>query len=156
MTAVTLTAPFSPAPAQTANIETYAAAALQAVAASDTSNTSRDAGSASDQSGSGAGNGTGTGGSQIAMLIDRKRDEMQVQDATSKSVVEARAETDLASAFLERKAVERARAEAAAEARAADQAQARADAARMEAERAAQISAMPDPLPTAPILQRNA
>jgi len=153
MTAVTMINPFAPQPVQQAGPEAQPATQVQALPASDTSNTSQDAGTASDQSGAGAGNGTGTGGAQIGLMLNAKRAEMSPQDATPKSVVEAQSEADPAAQFLERKSRQRADAAAAAEQRAAESALAQAEAARQEAARAVQKASMPDPLPTAPILQ---
>ncbi|MFK7871267.1 MAG: hypothetical protein AB8B58_18765 [Roseobacter sp.] len=177
MTAITLVSPLAPQPALATGPETFNPGLVQALPASDTSNMSKDAGTASDQSGQGAGNGAGTGGAQVAIMLKRARAAINPQDATRQSVVEAQAEAekptadapppqmerasgdaqaDLTAAFLQRQERQRVEARAAEEARAADVAMARAEAAQQAAEEAAQPQyVMPNPLPTAPILQSD-
>lgn len=177
MTAITIVSPFAPQPALATGAEPSNPSVVQALPASDTSNMSKDAGTASDQSGQGAGNGTGTGGAQVAIMLQRARAAINPQDATPQSVVEAQAEAekstvdtqppqvqrassdaqaDLTAAFLQRQERQRVEARAAEETRAADAAMARAEAAQQAAEEAAKPQyVMPNPLPTAPILQSD-
>lgn len=108
----------------------------------------------SDQSGQGAGNGTGTGGAHLASLLKRGQQQTAVQRPTPESIVEAQSGSDAATKFLARQARQQIEAKAAAEARVAERAAARAAEARAEAIKAAQPEyVMPNPLPTAPILQ---
>ncbi|MEM9575856.1 MAG: hypothetical protein AAF999_02455 [Pseudomonadota bacterium] len=152
MTAVSLINPYAPQPANTpaadANIPASHGAAPTNPSAAPT-----DAGVASDHSGQGAGNGTGTGGAQLAELLKRGRQDMQVQRATPESVVEAQSTGDPATRFLERQAREQADANAAEAARLAKRAAERAADAKAEAEKVAEPKfVMPDPLPTASFL----
>ncbi len=155
MTAVSLINPYAPAPASSAIAES-GLPATQAASPIKSSASTGDAGLASDQSGQGAGNGTGTGGAHLASLLKRGREDLKVQHPTPKSIVEAQSSNDPASEFLERQAKRQIEAKASEEARVADQAIARAEAAKAEAEASALPEyVMPNPLPTAPILQRE-
>ena len=109
---------------------------------------------ASDHSGQGAGNGTGTGGAQLAALLKRGREEAPAEKPTSKSIVEAQSGSDPATEFLARQARQQIEAKAADATRESDRAAARAAEAQARADKAAKPGyAMPNPLPTAPILQ---
>lgn len=154
MTAISLINPYAPQPA--AGLSTDAGfATAQTTIPVNVSTSSNMAGGASDQSGQGAGNGTGTGGAQLAALLKRGRDDMS-QQPTPKSVIEAQSDSDPATDFLARQAQQQIEAKATEEARAADRASARAAEAKAEADKAAEPEyVMPNPLPTAPILQRN-
>ncbi|WP_298844119.1 hypothetical protein [uncultured Roseobacter sp.] len=154
MTAVSLINPYAPQPAQGTGPEGMSAlASAQPVSQS---GAGRETGTSSDQAGYGAGSNTGTGGAYLDSLLARRRDENQPSDATPESVVEAQTKTDAAAAFLDRQARQQTEARAAEEARAADRAAARADAAQEEAAAAAEPEyVMPNPLPTAPILERD-
>lgn len=153
MTAVSLINPYAPQPASGPPSDASFAAVQTATPVNSTSS-SGDAGLSSDHSGHGAGNGTGTGGAQLSVLLKRGREEMPVQQPTPKSVVEAQSESDPATEFLERQARNQIEAKATEEARNAERAAARAADAKAEADRAAQPQyVMPNPLPTAPILQ---
>ena len=153
MTAVSLINPYAPQPVAPASAEPGINALQSTPPAAETA-TDNTAGDASDQSGQGAGNGTGTGGAQLSFLLNRARDDAQVQRATPESVIEAQSETQPAAEYLERQAELRVQARAAEEQRAADIAAAKADAAKAEAAKAAEPDyEMPNPLPTAPILQ---
>ncbi|WP_227271117.1 hypothetical protein [Roseobacter weihaiensis] len=154
MTAISLINPYAPQPA--AGLSTDAGfAAAQTTVPVNVSTSSNMAGNASDQSGQGAGNGTGTGGAQLAALLKRGRDDMP-QQPTPKSVIEAQSGSHPATDFLARQAQQQIEAKAAEEARAAERAAARAAEAKADADKAAQPEyVMPNPLPTAPILQRE-
>ncbi len=155
MTAVSLINPYAPQPASTMTADA-GAAAIHVAAPIKPSDAPADTGLASDHSGQGAGNGTGTGGAQLAELLKRGRQDMQVQRATPESVVEAQSTGDPAAKFLERQARQQIDAKAAEEARLAERAADRAADAKAEAEKAAEPEyVMPNPLPTAPILQRD-
>lgn len=155
MTAVSLINPYAPQPVGS-HAGDAAAGSVQATPPVAASGASSGTGLASDQSGQGAGNGTGTGGAQLAALLKRGRDEMPVQRASHKSVVEAQSESDPATEFLARQVRAQLEARATEEARAAARAAERAAEARAEAIRAAEPKfEMPNPLPTAPILQRD-
>ncbi len=154
MTAVSLISPYAPQPAGSA-VDTAFAAAQNGltIKPSDTSNTA-DLGS--DRSGQGSSDGTGTGGAQLATLLKRGRAEMTVQRATSGSVIEAQSESDPATEFLERQAQRQTDAKAAEEARNELRAEQRSEEAKAEAEAMdAEAYVMPNPLPTAPILERD-
>lgn len=154
MTAISFNNPYAPQPVAQGN-DVSVAAVQPTAAVKDTSSGSQ-MGSASDQSGQGAGNGTGTGGAQLATLLARGREDLELQQPTPKSIVEAQSEADPASAFLERQAQQRFEAKAEAEARAASIAAERAAQAKAEAAEAAKPEfELPNPLPTAPILQRD-
>lgn len=155
MTAVSLINPYAPQPAQGPAPETGFAAVQTTPPVKDSAASNLTGGSA-DQSGQGAGNGTGTGGAQLGTLLKRGRDGMSVQRPTPESVVEAQSGADPATEFLKRQAQQQIEAKAAEEARVADRAAARAAEAKAEAAKAAQPEyVMPNPLPTAPILQRD-
>ena len=156
MTAVSLVNPYAPQPvAPTATELGYAAP--QTTAPTKDTGTGNSMGNASDQSGQGAGNGTGTGGSQLTMLLGRARNGNDVtQQPTPKSVVEAQSEAEPAREFLERQAQMRAEGQAAEQKRIAEQAAAKAAEAKAAAKKAAEPAfELPNPLPTAPILQRD-
>lgn len=151
MTAVSLINPYAPQPAQGITPEGGLSPAQATVPITDTS-TNNLAGNASDQSGQGAGNGTGTGGAQIATLLKQGHDKIEVQRPTPESVVEAQSGKEPAAVFLDRREQQQLEARAEAEERAAvlaERAQAEA------AEAALPKFEMPNPLPTAPILERE-
>ena len=155
MTSVSLIAPYAPQPASSHAVDA-GTAATQNVAPLKSSDTTSDPGLASDQSGQGAGNGTGTGGAQLTELMKRSREGMPVQRATSESIFEARSNSDPAKKFLERQAQRQANAKVAQAERLAERADAQAAEAKAEAEEAAKPEyVMPNPLPTAPILERD-
>jgi hypothetical protein len=155
MTAVSLINPYAPQPVAGSSGDTSVATA-QATSPIAAPGATNNAGMTSDHSGQGAGNGTGTGGAQVAVLLERGREAMTVQRAAPRSVVEAQSKSDPATEFLERQARQELEARAAEQARLADQAAARAAEAKAEAAKAARPQyPMPDPLPTAPILQRD-
>lgn len=108
----------------------------------------------SDHSGQGAGNGTGTGGAQIAALLKRGRVAMLPVEAAPKSIVDAQAQSGPTAEYLAQQAELKAESKELQAAREADRmAERAAEAAMRRAEERAQ--AMPDPLPTAPILKRD-
>lgn len=155
MTAVSLINPYAPQPVQSVATENALAPAQSTPPVPDAT-TSNLTGNASDQSGQGAGNGTGTGGAQLQALLKQSRDEIEVQNPTPQSVVEARSGGATAADFLDRQDQQQIAAQADAAARAADEAAARA--AQLEAEAAAAAlpkHPLPNPLPTAPILKRE-
>lgn len=152
MTAVSLINPYAPQPAANTSAE-MAATALSSTPALRNASASTDMGNSSNHTDHGADNGTGTGGAQLSALLERGRQEMQVQRPEPKSVVEAQSGSDPATEFLERQARQQIEAKASEEARAADRAAMRAAEAKAEAIAAAQPEyVMPNPLPTAPIL----
>lgn len=154
MTAVSLVSPYAPQPASvTSDAALAGAQSNMAVKASDASNS---ANLGSDQSGQGAGDGTGTGGAQLAMLLERGRAEMTVQSATTGSVIKAQSDSDPATEFLERQAQRQTEARATEEARNTMRAEERATEAKADSEAAlAEEYVMPNPLPTAPILETD-
>jgi hypothetical protein len=155
MTAVSLISPYAPQPAGSPSMDATFSMAQASLPIKNTS-ASGDAGLASDQSGQGTGNGTGTGGAHLAVLLKRGRSEMPIQRPTPESVVEAQSGSDPATEFLKRQARQKIEAKASEEARAAERAAARAAEARIEADKAAEPEyVMPNPLPTAPILERD-
>ena len=155
MTAVSLISPYAPQPTQGATPDPLSAPA-QTTAPVKPGATQNHAGSASDQSGQGAGSGTGTGGAQLAVLLKRGHDALKVQRPTPKSVVEAQAGTGPASEYLKRQAQRHIEAVADAESRAAREAAVRAASAKAIAQEAARAEyVMPNPIPTAPILERE-
>jgi len=155
MTSVSLINPYAPQPAVNTSGDTSLAAVQTAQPTTSTKN-SNTAGQSSDQSGQGAGNGTGTGGAQLALLLKKGRSEASVQKATPESVVEAQSDSDPATEFLARQAKLKIEAQAAEEARAADRFAQKAADTKEEAAKADQPEyVMPNPLPTAPILQKN-
>ncbi|MFK7744177.1 MAG: hypothetical protein AB8B47_03915 [Roseobacter sp.] len=152
MTSISLINPYAPLPAA-GTVPEGSFAAVQTTPAVNTSASSSDTGSPSDQSGQGSGNGTGTGGAQLAALLEKGRKDMPVQHPTPKSVIEAQSDSDPATEFLARQAEQQIQAKAAEEQRAAE----RMERAQAEAETMAKPEyVMPNPLPTAPILQRDA
>jgi hypothetical protein len=155
MTAVSLINPYAPQPASGLSAEAGYAVLQSALPIAQTAaGSGTNAGS--DRSGNGTGNGTGTGGAQLAALLEKGREAMPPQRPTPRSVVEAQSESDPATEFLARQARKQIEARAAEEARAADRAAMRAAEAKAEADRAALPEyVMPNPLPTAPILQRE-
>lgn len=155
MTAVSLMNPYAPQPVASISDEN-GFAAVQTTQPSTKTKDSNGAGLSSDHSGQGAGNGTGTGGAQLATLLKKQRGDMPVQRPTPESVVEAQSDSDPATAFLARQAELKIEAQAAAETRAARRAaQQTADAQEKTAEAAQPEFVMPNPLPTAPILQEK-
>lgn len=155
MTAISLLNPYAPQPvgaAPEANVT-----AGQANLPVQNATKSGSAGLSSDQSGQGTGSGTGTGGAQLMALLRSARSDMMLQKPTPKSIIEAQSKSDPTTAFLARQAQLRAEGEAIEEKRVADQAEAREQAAKAEARKAAEpVFEMPNPLPTAPILERDA
>ena len=150
MTAVSLINPYAPQPAQsTTDIAVSAPQSTQPISAQTESGR---AGLASDQSGQGAGNGTGTGGAQLATLLERGKAGMAVQRATPKSVVEAQSEATPTTEYLARMAQAREAANAEAKERRVEEA---ARDAEIAAEKQEPEFEMPNPLPTAPILQKD-
>lgn len=155
MTAISFVSPYAPQPISGVASE-IGFAATQSTPAVNTTAKGQDAGTSSDQSGQGAGNGTGTGGAQVAALLKNGRNAMSPQQPTSKSVVEAQSSNIPAEEFLAQIAQQKANAEAAKDARAAEQAATQAEITKAEAKKAAEPEyEMPNPLPTAPILQRD-
>lgn len=155
MTAVSLINPYAPQPATGPSAD-VGFAAVQTTTPVKISVSSGDAGTASDQSGQGSGNGTGTGGAQLSALLRKGQAEMSAPQATPKSIVEAQSESDPATEFLARQARLQIENKAAEEARNADRAATRAADAKAEAAQASQPEyVMPNPLPTAPILQSD-
>lgn len=151
MTAISLISPYAPQPAT--GTGTDPAIPLVSVAAPVPSmSNSADAGLASDQSGQGSGNGTGTGGAYLDSLLKRGRDDMQIQQPSPKSVVEAQSNSDPATVFLAQQAEKAADAKATEAARAEEDARAAREVLK-EAEKPE--FKLPNPLPTAPILQRE-
>lgn len=155
MSAISFNAPYAPQPVAPAQTDAQAAA-LSALAPLAKSASGNSANMASDHSGQGAGNGTGTGGAQLAALLKRGRVAMPPVDASPKSVVEAQADNKVPDAFLNQQAAIRAESKALQEARDAERAAERAAAAAEAAAEAAEPEVdLPNPLPTAPILQRD-
>lgn len=155
MTTVSLISPYAPQPVSGPGSDLAYSATHSALPVKSTSS-SNNAGLASDQSGQGTGNGTGTGGAQLGELLRRGRDEISVQRPTPSSVVQAQSDSDPATEFLARKAREQIEAKAVAVDRAEARAEARASADKAEAAKAARPEyVMPNPLPTAPILQKD-
>ena len=155
MTAISLINPYAPQPAHPAGPDAGFATPHITPPVKETA-AGRFADTASDHSGQGAGSGTGTGGAQLAALLKRGREVLAVQYPTPRSVVEAQSQAGPTTEFLERQARQRIAAKAADEARAAEQAATRAEQAEAEAAKAAEPQfVMPNPLPTAPILQTD-
>jgi conjugal transfer/entry exclusion protein len=151
MTAVSLINPYAPQPAVGAGAD-HNLTAAQAVAPAKTSRPGNNAGNASSQSGHGAGNGTGTGGAQLVGMIEKNRSNMAPQEASLKSVVEAQSATGITNAFFEQQVRQKLEATAAE----ADRIETEAEEARVaEAEAARPEFDPPNPLPTAPILERE-
>lgn len=156
MTAVSLISPLAPQPAQNPTFDTSVPPTQIAPPVTDTAAENM-SGGPSDQSGQGAGNGTGTGGAQIAALLEKSRVELVVQRPTPESVVEAQSATGSTDAFLERQSRLQVEAQAAEQAALARKAADRAAEAKAAAAEAAEPDyVMPNPLPTAPILEREA
>lgn len=151
MTAVSLINPYAPQPAQDAAPQSGLPSNQTMTPVPETA-TGNLAGNASDQSGQGAGSWTGTGGAQITALLKNGHDKIEVQRPSPESVVDAQSSTEPAAAYLQRQEQQQRTAKADAETRAAD----RAEEANAEAV-AANLPefVMPNPLPTAPILQRD-
>ena len=154
MTSVSLIAPYAPQPATTTGAHAMAGTPALTPAISSTASNPR-SGHTSDHSGHGTGNSTGTGSAITRSLLDRARHLYGPNKATSESVVEAQAKAGETAHFLAQQQAEKNRNRAAAAA--LDTAQKAIMEARIRAEAEAQIKAenfkMPDPLPTAPILQ---
>ena len=154
MTSVSLIAPYAPQPATTPGANDLAGALALTPAISSTASNPR-SGHTSDHSGHGTGNGTGTGGAMTGSLLDRVRHPYGPNLATPESVFEAQAKAGETAQFLAQQQAEKNRDRAAAAA--LDTAQKAVTEARRRAEAEDQIKAenfkMPDPLPTAPILQ---
>ena len=155
MSAVSLINPYAPQPVAPSANDTSVAAIQSTLPPKDAA-TGDNMGSASNQSGDGAGNGTGTGGAQLSLLLTRARGQFDFQQPTPKSVIEAQSEADPATEFLERQARLRAEKVAAERQRELDIAAAKAEEAKARFAQTAQPEfEMPNPLPTAPILQRD-
>ncbi|MFK7765000.1 MAG: hypothetical protein AB8B62_17185 [Roseobacter sp.] len=154
MTAVSLVSPYAPQPVSaTSDAALTGAQSNMAIKASDSSNS---ANLGFDHSGQGPGDGTGTGGAQLALLLERGRTEMTIQKATTGSVIEAQSDSDPATEFLERQAQRQTEARATEEARNTMRAEERAAEAKAEIDAAlAEEYVMPNPLPTAPILETD-
>ncbi|MDW3223060.1 MAG: hypothetical protein R8G34_09290 [Paracoccaceae bacterium] len=155
MSAISFNAPYAPQPVATAQADPQVAGsqASQPIAQSASGNASN---MTSDHSGQGAGNGTGTGGGHLAALLKQGRAAMLPVEAAPKSVIEAQAKEGPSAEFLQRQAQLRAESSALQEARAADKAADRAAAAAEAARKAAEPQFnLPNPLPTAPILEAN-
>ncbi|MGA9253733.1 MAG: hypothetical protein WBV71_14955 [Roseobacter sp.] len=155
MTAVSLLNPYAPQPA--ANFSSDGnLATVQTTPPTTTAKNSGDAGQPSDQSGQGAGNGTGTGGAQLAALLKKGHGEMPMQKPTPESVVKAQSESDPATEFLARQADLKTKAQAAEATRTAERLAQKEVEIKEKAAQAAQPEyVMPNPLPTAPILQEK-
>lgn len=153
MTAISFVAPYAPQPvAAAAGALNFADTQVTLPVAN--SSESGHTGLASDQSGQGAGNGTGTGGAQLVALLNRGRETALIDRATPESVIEAQSDSDPATEFLARQAQTKANAEAQRAAEAAQLAAAREDHAQKEAAEAAKPEfKLPNPIPTAPILE---
>lgn len=155
MTAISLINPYAPQPAVNA-YDGNGLAAVQAMQPPSTAKDSNTAGQSSDQSGQGAGNGSGTGGAQLAALLKKGREVIVMQRPTPESVVEAQSESDPATEFLARLAQQKAEAQAAAKVGETDRLAKEAEDTKAEEAQAAEPDyTMPNPLPTAPILQRE-
>lgn len=155
MTAVSLINPYAPQPATGLSADA-GYGAMQSVSPMAQPAAGSGAGSDAGHSGPGSGNGTGTGGAQLAALLKKGREAMPPQRPTPESVVEAQSRSDPATEFLARQARLKIEARAAEQARTADLAAKRAADAKSEADKAARPEyVMPNPLPTAPILQRE-
>lgn len=156
MTSISLIAPYAPQPA-VSSVADAGVPATQTTLPSTGAASSSNAGTASDQSGTGAGNGTGTGGAFTAALLDRARGTDKPLSATPRSVVEAQSKSDETATFLAEQQAQKAQARSDETARAdAQQARAKAqDRAEAEAASRADEFKMPNPLPTAPILETD-
>ncbi|MBW4709789.1 hypothetical protein KX928_18530 [Roseobacter sp. YSTF-M11] len=153
MSAISFIAPYAPQPVAPSQGDPQVAG-LQASQPLANTSSGSNAGSTSDHSGQGAGDGTGTGGAQLATLLKRGRVAMLPVEASSKSVIDAQTRPTIdylaqqAQLRAESAAIQEARAAARAQERAEAMAQAAADAAKPEYD-------LPNPLPTAPILERD-
>ena len=155
MTAVSLINPYAPQPAASISSDNNFAA-VQITQPATSAKDSSTSGQSSDQSGQGAGNGTGTGGAQLATILKRVREETPVQKPTPESVVEAQSDSDPATEFLARQAQLKIQAQAAEEGRVAERLAQKAAETKEKTAKAAQPEyVMPNPLPTAPILQEK-
>jgi len=153
MTAISLINPYAPQPAGFSPTENGLAPVQKTQPATDPQS-SNDTGQSSGQSGQGAGNSTGTGGALLGVMLKNGRETLTTQRPTPKSVVEAQSEGDPATEYLARQAQLKAEAQAAAAARTADRMAQDAVQAKQDAAEAAEPDfEMPNPLPTAPILQ---
>lgn len=155
MTAISLINPYAPQPAHPAGPDAgFAPPHITPPVKETTADGFFD--TASNHSGQGAGSGTGTGGAQLEALLRRGREAFALQHPTPRSIVEAQSQAGPTTEFLERQARQRIAARAADDARAADVAAAQAAQAEAEAAKAAEPEfVMPNPLPTAPILQSD-
>jgi hypothetical protein len=155
MTSVSFIAPYAPQPAASA-LSAPVVASSVTVQAMPRSSPNNSDGKSTDHSGSGAGNGTGTGGALTGTLLERRR-QIVTTGASPKSIVEAQTKASETAAFLAGKQEEQAQIRGAAQAEAlkraeTDKAQKRAE--DLALQRADQYR-MPNPLPTAPILQEE-
>lgn len=154
MTSISMIAPYAPQPAVWSGPEALANSA-QIMQPLVRTASSGGAGTASDQSGAGAGNGTGTGGALTETLLRRSRDITRPAGATSRSVVEAQSKSDETAAFLADQQARKIEARIEADARldAAERSRETQEKAEADAALKAETFEMPNPLPTAPILQ---
>ncbi|WP_159977594.1 hypothetical protein [Roseobacter cerasinus] len=155
MSAISFNAPYAPQPVAPAQHDAQNAAFLGRVA--ETKKTSgENANMSSDHSGQGARDRTGTGGTHLAALLERGRVAMPPVGASPKSVVEAQTKNKVPDAFLDQQAKIRAESKALQEAQDAERAAERAAAAAEAAAEAQEPEVdLPNPLPTAPILQSD-
>lgn len=153
MSAISFNAPYAPQPVAPAQADTQAAGSLAGQPIAQSASGSG-ANMASDHSGQGASDGTGTGGSQLTALLKKGRAAMLPVEAEPQSVIEAQAKESLSAEYLQRQAQLRAESSALQDARDADKAADRAAAAAEAAKKAAEPEFnLPNPLPTAPILE---
>lgn len=153
MSAISFNAPYAPQPVVPSQGDPQFAGvqAGQLIASSAASN---GANLASDHSGQGAGDGTGTGGAHLASLLKRGRVAMPPVEATPKSVIDAQTSDSTSTEFLAEKAQLRAESKALQEAQDIEKVAQRA-AAEAEAAQAEEKFDLPNPLPTAPILEQD-
>lgn len=155
MSSISFNAPYAPQPVAPAQNDAVVAGA-QAGQPIANSASSSGANMASDHSGQGAGNGTGTGGAHLESLLKRGRVAMPPVEASPKSVIDAQTDKSTANAYLIQQAQLRAESKALQEARDIERAAERAAASAEAAAKAAEPEyELPNPLPTAPILQSD-
>ncbi|MFK7878385.1 hypothetical protein [Roseobacter sp.] len=155
MSAISFNAPYAPQPvAASANDPQGINAQINQPIANSAANNGTNL--ASDHSGQGAGNGTGTGGAHLASLLKRGRVAMPPVEATPKSVIDAQTTEGTSAEFLAQKAQLRAEFKAQQNARDDAQVAERAAAAKEAAAKEQEPEfELPNPLPTAPILERD-
>lgn len=155
MSAISFNAPYAPQPVAPAQYDAQNAA-LQGGVAAAKKTSGENANMSSDHSGQGARDRTGAGGTHLAALLKRGRVAMPPVDASPKSVVEAQTGNKVPDAFLEQQAKLRAESKALQQAKDAERAVERAAAAAEAAAEAQEPEVdLPNPLPTAPILQED-